>query len=129
MIVANNNSAFGTGTLAFNAGRLLSSGYLTTLANNVTIGGNVTFGSTTQLQSLVFSSATNTFGLGGTQRTLTTVSDGVAEVIIADQMTGTAGFLKSGGRLFASSNALSFVQGNLVLDRERVRRPPTRATS
>src|SRR5207249_924557 len=38
VVAANNNSAFGSGILALNGGRLISNGYLTTLANNVTVG-------------------------------------------------------------------------------------------
>ena len=66
-----NNSALGTGALALNGGTLSSNSATTfTLANNLTIGGNVAFGDGTNGGQLVFN---GTMALQGSTRVLTSV--------------------------------------------------------
>ena len=62
-----NDAALGTGTLALNGGRLTPDATGRTLANATTVGGNVSLGET-GAGLLTFS---NTFNLGGGNRTLT----------------------------------------------------------
>ena len=65
------NSAFGTGVLALNAGTITGTGSVSrSFANNVAIGGNVAFGDDTGSGGLNFG---GTVGLGGSTRALTTV--------------------------------------------------------
>ena len=65
-----NDSAFGTGSLALNAGTIASdSAIARTFANGVSIGGDVVFGDGTGTGALTFS---GTVGLGGATRALTT---------------------------------------------------------
>jgi len=71
-LVANNNSAFGTGTLSFNGGALSTTVAGTTLANNVTvtsgtIGGanNLTLSGTVTLNGTLTNSNSATTTLGG----------------------------------------------------------------
>jgi autotransporter-associated beta strand protein len=128
-LVAGNNRAFGTGAMALNGGTLSSSGpeeSTRTFANNVLVGGNMTFGDTLNPGSIAFSSGID---LQGAVRTFTTsanvtfdgvvtnggiVKAGAAALTMTGINTYAGGTTLTEGVLFAANNS-SFGTGNLAL--------------
>jgi trimeric autotransporter adhesin len=96
------SSAFGTGTLTLNGGRLTAnSSAARAILNAHTIGGNVTLGDTTLTGALTFSANTD---LGGATRTLT-----IASAVTLDGSLSNGGIIKEGAAtLTLSGNNTTF---------------------
>ena len=89
VLSAGNNAAFGSSTLALNGGNLSSdSSSARTLANAVTVGGDVTLGNATNNGALTLSGTVN---LGAAERTLTVASDITASGVISNGSLTKAG--------------------------------------
>ena len=90
-----NNAALGTGAVTLNGGTLSSNSTAgRSLANNVTIGGNVTLGHGTNRGTLTFS---GNVGLGGATRQITTASNAILSGTISD-----GGLTKAGGGAYGT---------------------------
>jgi autotransporter-associated beta strand protein len=102
-----NNAALGTGAVALNGGTLSSdSSTAHTLANNLTVGGDVTLGDATNTGALTLS---GTVGLGGATRTLT-----VASAVTLTGAVSNGGLTKAGSGTLTLSAAATHAGGTTV---------------
>jgi outer membrane autotransporter protein len=109
-LAAGNNSAFGTGGLTINGGTLVASGGARSLSNDVTVGGNVTFGEAGHNELTL----SGTVDLGGATRTLTvsnTANTNLTGVIsnggLSINNTGGATITLSGTNTYAGGTTLT----------------------
>ncbi len=100
---AGNDAAFGSGTLALNGGTVASdSSTARTLANALSLGGDVTFGQASGGTGGLTFSSTATNNLGGATRTLTVLAD----TTLAGAL-GNGGITKEGSANLTLNNASS----------------------
>jgi autotransporter-associated beta strand protein len=122
------SSALGTGTLTLNGGILTASGGALSLANALTVGGNVTFGGSNALtfggpvtltgsRTLTVNNSSTTLagavGESGGSRTLTKA--GTGKLVLSGSNTYTGGTVLGAGTL-ALDNASSAGTGTLTLN-------------
>lgn len=111
---AGNNAALGTGGFTINGGTFASDGSTArTLANNLTIGGNATFGDVTGTGDLLFN---GTVGLGTNARTLTVANN----TTFAGAVSGSANLTKAGSGTATLSGTNTSFTGNVDITAGRL---------
>lgn len=110
-LFAGNNRAFGTGAMALNGGTLSSSGpeeNTRTFANNVLVGGNMTFGDTLNPGNIAFSSGID---LQGAVRTFTTSAN-----VTFDGVVTNGGIVKAGAAALTMTGINTYAGGTTLTE-------------